>query len=215
MKTIQFIILSILSLVITLLSCNNNVKNTTSNQVIIQKDTVYIVSKDTIFTSINTTSNKTASLISKTVPINKKDSIITKKEITPTKPTIITNTAETTDFIIYYKGTRTISTLTTPWKNEKRKILFYDKQGNKTYEIEDVRHSYSSITTLRYHDDGSVIDALTHLNPGASMYWYETITRFDKENEPLNQETTEYPEKLSVTDNNKLKTWDKINKKWN
>jgi hypothetical protein len=54
------------------------------------------------------------------------------------------------------------------------------------------------------------------MNPGASMYWYETITRFDEYNTPTTEESHQYPEKLStlMDENNNIKFWDKSNKKW-
>ena len=215
MNSIPIHLVIIIILVTIFSSCNNNKKAPSPYQVIIEKDTVYIVSKDTIYTSSNNIKKEIQPNTTKKSIAYKHDTITSKKEILNSKPTTKSNTTITTDIIVYYKGTKIISTLTTPWKNEKRIIQFFDKLGNKTYEIEDIKHSYTSITTLRYHEDSSVIDALTHLNPGASMYWYETTTRFEKNNEPTFQETTEYPEKLSALNNDKLKTWDKVNKKWN
>lgn len=177
-----------------------------------KKDTIYIISKDTIFQSLQSKVVTTPAIQKETITPSK--SIEKTVQIPPVpKPAVIKEI--TKNITTYFKNNKQMSTLTTPWVNDTRYIRLYDMKGEMTYEFKDERKSYSIVTELRFRENGSVMEAITHTNPGASMYWYETFTRFDENNIPTTQESHEYPEKLStIMDKNNSKFWDKANKKW-
>jgi len=108
-----------------------------------------------------------------------------------TNPTVILIPKDDTTFHKYKNGK--ISVKIFPWRDSKRKIILYNPKGEKTYEFEDIRLSYSNHTTLKFRNDGSVESSNTHMNPGASMYWYETDITFDNYNTPLVKKETEMP----------------------
>ncbi len=176
-----------------------------------QKDTIYVINKtDTVFIE------KQQKIVSKSEIKDTSNTYKQKIKVIQTEkktPIVIDNNQK--EEIIYYKGTTKISTKITPWKDGTRYIRLYNRNGNQTYEFEDENKSYSSITNLRYNNDGSVIDATTNLNPGASMNWYVTTTKFKEDNQPTFQESIEYPQKLSaIVEGSRLKVWDSQNKKW-
>ncbi len=207
-----FVLINILS--IFFISCknssNNEVNNNKKEEISPLKDTVYVINKtDTIFIEKQAKKVSEKEVIDSS-HINKKKTIVNPLE---TKIKIERNNKK--EEIIYYKSTTKISTKITPWVDGTRYIRLYDRNGNQTYEIEDENKSYSSITNLRYNNDGSVIDATTNLNPGASMNWYVTTTKFKEDNQPTFQESIEYPQKLSaIVEGSRLKVWDSQNKKW-
>ena len=108
----------------------------------------------------------------------------------------------------YYKGLpQRISVEISAWDSGRRTIRFYNPFGEITYKIEDVKMSYSSITELkRMHDNGACALIETGMNPGASMYWYETKITFDENNNPLWKEEIEKPE-MSIEQNLNNKSW--------
>ena len=108
----------------------------------------------------------------------------------------------------YYKGLpQRISVEISAWDSGRRTIRFYNPFGEITYKIEDVKMSYSSITELkRMHDNGACALIETGMNPGASMYWYETKITFDENNNPLCKEEIEKPE-MSIEQNLNNKSW--------
>jgi len=108
----------------------------------------------------------------------------------------------------YYKGLpQRISVEISAWDSGRRTIRFYNPFGEITYKIEDVKMSYSSITELkRMHDNGACALIETGMNPGASMYWYETKITFDENNNPLWKEEIEKPE-MSIEQNLNSKSW--------
>lgn len=113
---------------------------------------------------------------------------------------------------VYYKNPKRISVKISPWKNEKRTLQLFAPNGTVTYTFEDVRHSYVSTTELRFREDGSVDKAGVHLNPGASMYWYETEYTFSNTNEPLSYTSRQFPERSIELPDTYL--WDSRHKKW-
>lgn len=108
----------------------------------------------------------------------------------------------------YYKGQpQRISVEISAWNNDRRTLKFYNPFGEVTYKIEDVKLSYSSVTELkRMHDNGACAMIETGMNPGASMYWYETKITFDENNNPLWKEEIEKPE-MSIEQNLNNKSW--------
>lgn len=112
----------------------------------------------------------------------------------------------------YFEGSNRLSVKETPWTSDKKRIFIYGKNGHLTYEIEDVRMSYQSVSTVNFRKDGSVESIDIHENPGASRYWYETHITFSEENMPLEKSTIQYPmDHLSIE---KAMIWDPNSKTW-
>lgn len=130
------------------------------------------------------------------------------------KPVVI---EEEKERIFYYKpetGVKKVSVKISPWKEGRRKMILYDPAGNVTFEREDVRMSYSDTATIeRFHDNGAVAVLNIHLNPGASMYWYDTSITFSAANEPEWKTATKHPSTLEELMDNKY-YWDKKEKVW-
>lgn len=132
-------------------------------------------------------------------------------EKTTAKP--VGNPASDTTFYYYSGSPKRVSAIITPWKSDKRKVILFDPSGKKTFELEDVRMSYSSISTLNsFHANGSVEKLTVHDNPGASMYWYETYYTFGTGNEPLWRENKQFPVKGLEPPN--VFYWDKNSSSW-
>ncbi len=115
----------------------------------------------------------------------------------------------------YYKYTNgKVSAKVTPWVNNRRKTILFDRHGKKTYEMEDVHLSYQITTRLSLRQDGSVEKASIHNNPGASMYWHETTITFDTDNEPSWKTEKQMPEhNLSLTAP-VSSYWNKTTRQW-
>lgn len=63
------------------------------------------------------------------------------------------------------------------------------------------------------HPNGAIAEISVHLNPGASMYMYETTYYFDTENQPLRKVSSKYPSTLEeMMDAESI--WDKETKSW-
>lgn len=116
------------------------------------------------------------------------------------------------DTVYHYYTDGAVSARITPWVNSKRSIWLYDPKGRRTYTFSDERSSYISTTTLSFQANGAVSKAGTHLNPGASMYMYETTTTFGPANEPLTQVKTQSPQmKLEMP---VIYHWDPAQQRW-
>ena len=113
---------------------------------------------------------------------------------------------------VYYQNPKRISVKISPWKDGKRTLQLFAPNGTLSYTFKDARHSYVNTTTLYYRKDGSVEKAAVHLNPGASMYWYETEYTFSNTNEPINYTSRQFPERTLEFPDTYL--WDSRNKKW-
>jgi hypothetical protein len=166
------------------------------------KDTIRIIQKDTI----------------QTRPVQQpvKPPAITKP---PTAPVVMAPSKpaekvknDTTRY--YYTSPRRISVIITPWKEGKRTLLFFDPSGNNTYTITDTRSSYSDISEITgFHANGAVAALKRHLNPGASMYWYEDHISLNERNEPQWKTSIQFPERQLRTGDNKS-YWDKKTGSW-
>lgn len=202
--------------------CHFTYENNTNNDAALaqlRKET------DSLKNEINTLKKKSIyndTLSSKFV-IVAKDSASMKPALTKNKPSvkkvILKQTQETkkTDTTYYfYTNTKKISAKIDP-RNEfgkKTKIRFYDLKGNVTFEQEDIHSSYSISTEIKeFHSNGAVKRIVIHLNPGASMHWYETIITFDIDNTPLWKEEITYPLRLEDMMDNKS-YWDITKKQW-
>jgi hypothetical protein len=126
-------------------------------------------------------------------------------------------TTEEKEIVHYYNprmGKNKVSARITPWKDGRRKMYLYDPYGNITFEREDVRLSYSDTATIKkFHENGAVAVLHTHMNPGASMYWYEATITFSINNEPEWKTKMKHPSTLEEMMNNKY-YWDKKTKTW-
>ncbi len=106
-----------------------------------------------------------------------------------------------------------VSVRITPWVEENRTITLYDPTGAVTYTFEDTRRVFSSVTHLSFREDGSVSQAKTHLNPGASRYMHYSNVTFSNQNEPLERRAWKEPAE-SLRDDDNVSHWDKATQKW-
>lgn len=144
-----------------------------------------------------------------TAPIKKPKPAETKPTVTPNVP------KESTDTIYHKYVNGKVSVKITPWVDGKRQVLFYDLYGNQTFDLEEVRHSYTVRAELKFAPNGSVHTAVVHTNPGASMYWYESEITFSTINEPISKIDHRYPQNsLDDLMNEKWIYWDKRTKTW-
>lgn len=132
------------------------------------------------------------------------------------KPEVIQSLERSKDTIKhwYTMQPRRISVVVTPWKDGRRKWYFYDPFGNITFEQEDVNLSYHVFSDIvRFHDNGAVDQFHVHLNPGASMYMYDTNITFSINNQPEWKTENKHPSTLEEMTNNQS-YWDKKTKTW-
>lgn len=114
----------------------------------------------------------------------------------------------------YYKNSKRISVIVTPWLDGKRTVTLFDTLGNETYRFNDVRLSYSNTTEIKeFHQNGAVSKMHNHINPGASMYWYDTDIYFDINNVPISKMELRQPASLDDYMNGKS-LWNKETKSW-
>lgn len=93
------------------------------------------------------------------IPTTKRDSA--KKFIQPRKPS---------QEIYYYTNSKKPSLIIEPWSNGKRKLIFYNHNGEITYTQEDVHMSYSISTSVKgFYSNGAVKAIEIHMNLGASF----------------------------------------------
>lgn len=173
-------------------------------------------------TNKDTLDDKSAIVLTDT-STGSKDTVSIKREtpkIKPVEKKILrkqTQRVKKTDTTFYfYTNTKKLSVKIDPRNlhGEKIKIRFYDLKGNITFEQEDIFASYSISTDIKeFHSNGAVKRIVIHINPGASMYWYETIITFDEGNTPLWKEEITYPMTMDNMMNNKS-YWDAAKKKW-
>jgi hypothetical protein len=135
------------------------------------------------------------------------------KKIEIVKP-VTTEEKETVHYYNPRMGKNKVSVRISPWKDGRRKMYLYDPFGNVTFEREDVRLGYSDTATIKkFHDNGAVAVLYIHMNPGASMYWYETTITFSINNEPEWKTSLQQPATLEDHLNSKY-YWDKKTKTW-
>jgi hypothetical protein len=128
----------------------------------------------------------------------------------PVKPVKLTN-----DTIYHYYVNKKVSVRLDPWKNDERKVHFYDLQGVETFNLTEINKSYSETVFLKFAPNGSVATAEIHNNPGASMYWYETEIKFSTTNEPLSKISHRMPfSSMDQMTNEKWVYWNKRTGQW-
>lgn len=123
--------------------------------------------------------------------------------------------AEGSVLYFYKSSPQKVSVEITPWHDGKRELIFFDPFGNKTYSISDIRRSYSQTTDLvRFHESGACSLAKTTINPGASMYWYETEIIFDENNNPKWKTEFQFPQESTAQNLNNKWWWEEKTKSW-
>ncbi|MES2556578.1 MAG: hypothetical protein V4604_10530 [Bacteroidota bacterium] len=116
--------------------------------------------------------------------------------------------------IHYFKGTKKVAVRITPWKDNHREVICYDKTGEVTYTFKDVRLSYTVFTeVVSFHENGAADRIHVSDNPGASLYYYETNYTFDEENYPVEKESIEYPQTLDKMLDN-VRHWNLEKRVW-
>ncbi len=173
--------------------------------VVYETETVKVIKTPVIIEQTQVEKPTTTEPIQPKQPVKRKE-IPTKK----TKPLPVYKFPTDTEY--HYYSNKKISVKISPWKNEERSILLFDYDRNITYTFEDVRHSYSFFTELKYHPNGAVSTAITHINPGASMYWYETEIQFTEYNIPVTKKSTQFPMELDNPPS--VQYWNVQKKQW-
>lgn len=170
------------------------------------KNVVSIYNKDSaqqVKTETNPTPEKTS--IKKEEPKKK------EKEIKQSPKALL---EEKNESLSYYFNTKQLSVKINPWDNGRQKIELYDKQGNKTFELENIKHSFHQTNQLSFHQNGALQSTFIHLNPGASRYWYETTIQFDENNNPLNKVSKQMPSESILEAMGKTYLWNTQKKDW-
>ena len=135
----------------------------------------------------------------------------TEEKVSPEKNEVVMGGEER----FYYTSSKKLSLLITPWKDDKRELIFYDPFGNVQYTQKDVRHSYSNISEVKsFHSNGAVEKILVHNNPGASMYWSESEITFGINNDPEWMAVMTYPVQHLEQNLNNHYYWDKKTGTW-
>lgn len=140
--------------------------------------------------------------------------IFTKPEKTEieVKPTVAQKPIN--DTIFYYFDDKRLSVKMLPFLEGRQQIKVYRPNGDIIFETENVRLSYHVSNELKFRNNGSLELIKSSMNPGASLYWYESTIGFDIDNEPLYKQTFRQPYE-SVNDAMGEKyLWDKLNRKW-
>ncbi|MBL0316844.1 MAG: hypothetical protein IPP69_14200 [Flavobacteriales bacterium] len=152
------------------------------------------------------------------IEVKKKPEITSDKKIgapEPVKEELPLPVSSEKDELFHYQNSKLISLRITPWKSDRRQLIFYDKKGNITYTQDDVRLSYQEVSEVKeFHSNGAVAKIQIHNNPGASRHWSEILITFDQNNEPEWKTIMTYPlESISQTMNNTYR-FDRIQKNW-
>lgn len=114
----------------------------------------------------------------------------------------------------YYNKSKLVSLHVSAWKDDQQEFKLYDLKGKLTYEFKSVLKSYSvSVEIKSFHPNGAVNQVSVHMNPGASMYMYQTEYTFSDQNEPLTKEDFTTPTRLEDFMNN-VSTWNKDKRQW-
>lgn len=121
---------------------------------------------------------------------------------------------ELQDTTYHYYSNRRLSVKTSPWKDGRRNIWLYNLKGEITYTIEDVNLSFSSLSEIHFRADGSVEKIHIKSNPGASMYWYETLITFSIHNEPEWKRAEKFPQQSLDDFFDRDYYWDTKTKQW-
>ncbi|WP_298117111.1 hypothetical protein [Flavobacterium sp.] len=124
-------------------------------------------------------------------------------------PTVIKPSNDTT---YYYFSDGKLSVKVAP-RSDRQKIWIYFPNGKVSYELENIRMSYTCFNDLFFRKNGAVEKIESSLNPGASMYMYSSVIYFDENNLPSYKIDEKTPSTLEDHMNNKS-VWDSKNKRW-
>jgi len=138
---------------------------------------------------------------------------IPEKPIEKTRPPQIKSEAEPKVYL--YKNSNKVSVQVIPGAQRSKDFVLFDPLGNETYRLEQHIESYSiTVDLLEWHSNGAIHKVKVHTNPGASMYWYETLYTFGINNEPQWKVSTQFPQnKVSMESDNSY-YWDAKTKSW-
>jgi len=192
----------------------------------VQKDNRKI---DSLITVINELNNKVTKMDS---ALQSKNTFISKVEVLKDSTNLITNKSITkikkpkpvvkpkvelkplNDTVLYFFDDERISVKVLPFVDGRQSIFVFKPNGDIAYETENVQLSYHLSNDLKFRDDGSLELIKSSMNPGASLYWYESVIGFDIDNEPLYKQTSRHPYE-SVNDAMGEKyLWNKLERKW-
>ena len=115
---------------------------------------------------------------------------------------------------IYLYANGDTSVIVYPWKEHRRAIVLYDLKGKQTFELEDVRLSYTVWNKLSFHPNGAVKKIEQHSNPGASLYSYKSTMTFDTLNNPLTKRDEKFPSDLQDLEKSNTWFWNSKQKNW-
>lgn len=137
--------------------------------------------------------------------------IIHQRPIDPT--TEVLQQEDEAPILHYYKGSKTASVKIETVAPGRQRYVLYNRQGTPVYELSsNIQASFQESVTLHFRADGSVERANIHMNPGASMYWYETDITFSEQNEPQWRTSRQFPEHAVRLPNQEY--WDKSTRLW-
>jgi hypothetical protein len=115
----------------------------------------------------------------------------------------------------YYKGNNKLSMEIICLEGRSMDFVLYDPWGNETYRLEHRILSYTeTVEIVEWHPNGAVAKAVVHMNPGASMYWYETTYTFGINNEPEWRVSQQFPERTVTLPGENSYYWNKKTKSW-
>jgi len=103
--------------------------------------------------------------------------------------------------IHYFTGTHQPSVKISGWVDNRRTVTCYNRQGEVTYTFNDVRLSYTELTSVTsFHDNGAAREIRCSSNPGSGIQYSETFYAFDTDNYPVSRENRNYPIRLELED---------------
>lgn len=122
------------------------------------------------------------------------------------------NTSDTKILKKFDTGKTSVSSI----KQNRQKTLYhlFDRNGKKSYEIEEINGSYRVQNQFIYRNDGSVRLVKQTVAPGGSRYTYHTDIKFDINNNPTWMTTRRQPGDLQQEVFPMNFYWDKSKKKW-
>ncbi|HOU75437.1 MAG TPA: hypothetical protein PLW22_11845, partial [Tenuifilum sp.] len=118
------------------------------------------------------------------------------------------------DTLLYHFAGGVISVKVYPWVDSKQLIEVYSLKGGVVITLENINLSYNVSNTLHFRSDGSLERVNEHFNPGASMYWYDTVIHFEPDNEPTWKITYQYPQRTVEDSMGEKYLWDRNQKRW-
>jgi hypothetical protein len=118
-----------------------------------------------------------------------------------------------TDTVYHYFSNGQISVVVAP-ASERQMIWVYNLKGEQIQVFENVRMSYSVSNNLIFRENGALEKVMSHTNPGASMFWYETETYFDSDNEPRYKISRQKPFRSAIESMGDKYLWNRSTGEW-